>query len=463
MITNNSDSILNKNRINTEINKSNLIPNIIKELDKIKILYQLDNINTIKELKDQFNKFQFFGIIDFFYIAILYDIEQDIFLSKLIKDERAIEINNEKEILIGNTRCLIAKSNIICKYLMNQLDKETLCTKLIVDVKKIINNYLNKNVDTILNIENFTVNNFHIVILFYSEAVILKYINKFFNELINSYNYDLLHKIYFCNFKNSELNSTAKTLFLLHTIWFYGGDVDKYIFEYIKLVSQNINIHFKNFLSLISSENWYINHRKYIHIKKMYKEIFNLAIDNNLIDFNNLNLHNNEIMQKIFRKDLNILLFNELGFLNHKKDLIEDINYITERNYKYDYKNITNMDTVIINLPFQFKNKIDSEFYIFNNKMFNDKINNFISQIKFSYSRYNKIYINIFYYLSEGKEIEKLNYIIELFFKKENLVLLLNDEDIDVDELLNKIEVLTYEDYQNLLKNNKILNLERIK
>ena len=84
MITNNSGSILNKNRINTEINKSNLIPNIIKELDKIKILYQLDNINTIKELKDQFNKFQFFGIIDFFYIAILYDIEQDIFLSKLI-------------------------------------------------------------------------------------------------------------------------------------------------------------------------------------------------------------------------------------------------------------------------------------------------------------------------------------------------------------------------------------------
>lgn len=365
--------------------------------------------------------------------------------------------------MIGNTRYLIAKSNIICKYLMNQLDKETLYTKLIVDVKKIINNYLNKNVDTILNIENFTVNNFHIVILFYSEAVILKYINKFFNELINSYNYDLLHKIYFCNFKNSELNSTAKTLFLLHTIWFYGGDVDKYIFEYIKLVSQNINIHFKNFLSLISSENWYINHRKYIHIKKMYKEIFNLAIDNNLIDFNNLNLHNNEIMQKIFRKDLNILLFNELGFFNHKKDLIEDINYITERNYKYDYKNITNMDTVIINLPFQFKNKIDFEFYIFNNKMFNDKINNFISQIKFSYSRYNKIYINIFYYLNESKEIEQLNYIIELFFKKENLVLLLNDEDIDVDELLNKIEVLKYEDYQNLLKNNKILNLERIK
>lgn len=39
MITNNSGSILNKNRINTEINKSNLIPNIIKELDKIKILY----------------------------------------------------------------------------------------------------------------------------------------------------------------------------------------------------------------------------------------------------------------------------------------------------------------------------------------------------------------------------------------------------------------------------------------
>jgi hypothetical protein len=61
------------------------------------------------------------------------------------------------------------------------------------------------------------------------------------------------------------------------------------------------------------------------------------------------------------------------------------------------------------------------------------------------------------------KEIEKLNDITELFLKKENLVLLLNDEDIDVDELLNKIEVLKYEDYQNLLKNNKILNLERIK
>ena len=70
----------------------------------------------------------------------------------------------------------------------------------------------------------------------------------------------------------------------------------------------------------------------------MYKDIFNLAIDNNLIDFNNLNLHNNEIMKKVFQKDLNILLFNELGFLNHKKDLIEDIHYITERNYKYDYK-----------------------------------------------------------------------------------------------------------------------------
>ena len=63
MIINNSDSILNQNRINTEINKSDLIPNIIKELDKIKTLYQLDNINTIKELKDQFNKFQFFGMI----------------------------------------------------------------------------------------------------------------------------------------------------------------------------------------------------------------------------------------------------------------------------------------------------------------------------------------------------------------------------------------------------------------
>ena len=61
------------------------------------------------------------------------------------------------------------------------------------------------------------------------------------------------------------------------------------------------------------------------------------------------------------------------------------------------------------------------------------------------------------------KEIEKLNDITELFLKKENLVLLLNDEEIDVDELLNKIEVLKYEDYQNLLKNNKILNLERIK
>ena len=463
MIINNSDSILNQNRINTEINKSDLIPNIIKELDKIKTLYQLDNINTIKELKDQFNKFQFFGIIDFFNIAILYDIEQDIFLSKLIKDERTIEINNEKEILIGNIRYLIAKSNIICKYLMNQLDKETLHTKLILDVKKIINNYIHKNADAVLNIENFTVNNFDNLILFYSEDVILKYINKFFNELINSYNYDLLHKIYFCNFKNCELNSTAKTLFLLHTIWFYGGDVDKYIIEYIKLVSQNINIHFKKFLILISNENWYINHRKYVHIKKMYKEIFDLAIDNNLIDFNNLNLHNNEIMQKIFRKDLNILLFNELGFLNHKKDLIEDINYITEKNYKYDYKNIKNIDTVIINLPFQFKNKIDFEFYIFNNKMFNEQINNFISQIKFSYSRYNKVYINIFYFLNKSKEIEKLNYIIELFLKKENLVLLLNDKDIDVDELLSKIEVLKYEDYQKILKNNKIINLEGIK
>lgn len=473
MIKNKNDIILNKNRINNEINNSDLIPNIIKELDKIKTLYQLDNIKTIKELKCQLNKFQFFGIIDFFNISILYDVQQDIFLSKLIKDEGTIEIDNESEILIGKKRYLIAKSNIICKYLINQLDKENLYANLILDIKNIFNNYISKNVDTVLNIENLTVNNFDNLILFYSEEIILKYINKFFSELVNSYNSDLLYKIYLCNFKNYELNSTAKSLFLLNKIWFYGGNIDKYIIEYIKLISLNINIHFKNLLFLISNENLYINNKKYIQIRKMSKEIFNLAIYNNLIDFNNLHLHNNEIMKKIFQKDLNILLFNELGFLNHKKKLIEDINYITERNYKYDYKNIANIDTVIINLPFQFRNKIDFEFYIFNNKMFNEKINNFISKIKFSYNRYNKIYINIFYYLSESiknnitdediKEIEKLKDIIELFLKKENLVLLLNNKDIDVDELLSKIEVLKYEDYQEILKNNKILNLEGIK
>ena len=271
MITNNTDSILSKNRIKNEIDNSDLIPNIIKELDKIKTLYQLDNIKTIEELKSQLNKFQFFGIIDFFNISIVYDVQQNMFLSKLIKDEGNVERDKESEIFIGKKGYLIAKSNIICKYLMNQLDKKALQTNLILDIKKIINNYINRNADIILNIENLTVNNFDNLILFYSEDVILKYINKFFSELITSYNSDLLHKIYLCDFKNYELNSIAKSLFLLNKIWFYGGDLDKYIVEYIKLVSPNINIHFKNFLFLISNENPYINNEKYRHIKKCIK------------------------------------------------------------------------------------------------------------------------------------------------------------------------------------------------
>lgn len=143
--TNNDFGILNRIFLSDINIYKEAVQNIVEKLNLIKELYNLNNIKTLDELKDNLEKYKMFGIINSFSIQLIYNIKDNKFssyldlknnLNKNINkdvepefwyDHSVDDINTDDERIICNVKFNlnfeIDSSNIVANYLINNLNQ----------------------------------------------------------------------------------------------------------------------------------------------------------------------------------------------------------------------------------------------------------------------------------------------------------------------------------------------------
>lgn len=330
--TNNDFGILNRKFLSDINIYKEAVQNIVEKLNLIKELYNLNNIKTLDELKNNLEKYKMFGIINSFSIQLIYNIKDNKFssyldlknnLNKNINkdvepefwyDHSVDDINTYDERIICNVKFNlnfeIDNSNIISNYLINNFNENKFSNLLVEYYKNTTLEYRSTQIKRILE-EKKILNKLKDIniLLFLPEEQLEQILNKDFQYFMK---FSDLNSLNLMNFKNEKLNNyifVAKLLFILlyENEECYINDINKAI----DIIKQNPEYFFYKIISF-GEINYYknLNQKKYF-----FSKIFDIFVKNKIFDKNNI----------IFQKKLSFI--DKIEYLDGNKQL-EDLSMI---------------------------------------------------------------------------------------------------------------------------------------
>lgn len=498
--TNNDFGILNRTFLSDINIYKEAIENIVEKFNLIKELYNLNNIKTLDELKDNLEKYKMFGIINSFSIQLIYNIKDNKFssyldlknnLNKNINrnvetefwyDHSVKNINTDDERIICNVKFNlnfeINNSNIVSNYLINNLNHHNFSNLLAEYYKNTILEYRSNQIKRILE-EKRIINKLKDIniLLFLPEEQLEQILDKDFQYFMKFADLNSLNLMHFNSKKLNNSIFVAKLLFIL----LYENeeccinDINKAI----GIIKQNPEYFFYKIISL-NSINYYknFNQKKYFFTK-----IFDIFIKNKIFDKNNIifqkkysfmdkieyldenkqledlsiieNFLNRNIFFlitiKVLKKEFEIIRRNHI--CNLYSNVIEDDDFEDDfeendllfKNIKFDKKYNIKF-TLIDSLFYSSGDSIENiQNYLFSD--YNSEIVNYIKNITILCSNYEKVYISL-----PSTEVS-VNTTYSLFEKEkiETLLKYYNIVDFDINNL-DKLEFINVTSVEKYLK-----------